>query len=142
MGLPPAKRLITKRNAEIKNQGIRIISAAKSRLFLKILSSERNFLLKNIIRVNDATAEKPNINIPLIIFAIICRFYTKNARMAAMEKLANTIVEKLKRTCAVCGNSITIDLHPNRKYSGGHYFGELSIDNKKIEYWECNRCFN
>ncbi|MEK6888384.1 MAG: hypothetical protein AABX14_05560 [Candidatus Aenigmatarchaeota archaeon] len=76
-------------------------------------------------------------------------------------------IRKLKRKCLVCGKSINIVVK-NREYSGGNYFGEIKLPvkpgeykkvgttkigrtkadvvkwtgkEKKIEYWECNKCF-
>ncbi len=73
----------------------------------------------------------------------------------------------LKRDCLICGKEIKIRLNKDRTYSGGHYFGKMNFPlgkgkylrigktdllgkevdivkwngkEKKIEYWECNKC--
>ena len=73
------------------------------------------------------------------------------------------------RKCVVCGSRVKIYSDNNGKYAGGHYFGELKLPiegtgkwkktgktkiggrsydvvdwtgkEKKMEYWECNACF-
>ncbi len=47
----------------------------------------------------------------------------------------------MNRKCVVCGSKLIIQLFPNRKYKGGHYFGKMTIDKDKFEYWECNKCY-
>lgn len=74
----------------------------------------------------------------------------------------------MKRKCAVCGKKLEIKVYKNRKYEGGYYFGKIDIPvgkgewrkigksqllgklvdvvewngkEKKVEYWECERCF-
>jgi len=51
-------------------------------------------------------------------------------------------MEKIMRECVVCGKKIIIELFVNRNYKGGNYFGKINLDNKLIEYWECDSCFN
>ncbi len=75
---------------------------------------------------------------------------------------------RIKRRCLDCGKYINITLDGN-KYSNGNYFGKFESPigpgkykkvgttkigrkkfdlvrwtgkQKKIEYWECNKCFN
>ncbi len=45
------------------------------------------------------------------------------------------------RPCSVCGSKIKILLEPDGKYSGGHYFGKMTVKKEKFEYWECNKCY-
>ncbi|HIG97606.1 MAG TPA: hypothetical protein HA230_04660 [Candidatus Aenigmarchaeota archaeon] len=52
--------------------------------------------------------------------------------------MGSVVNRKIKRKCLVCGKSITITLRGTR-YTNGNYF-EL-IGKEKIEYWECNNCF-
>lgn len=74
----------------------------------------------------------------------------------------------IKRTCSVCDKSIFVKVNPKTgAYSGGHYFGKIGtrlvgnrktvgeikildkhfpivnvrLGGKKIEYWECPKCF-
>ncbi len=75
----------------------------------------------------------------------------------------------LTRKCLVCGSRIRVKIRPDKSYSGGHYFGSFgdpikgtgeykktgsirisgkSHDvvkwtgkEKRIEYWECEKCF-
>ncbi len=46
----------------------------------------------------------------------------------------------ITRKCSICVAKIKISLEPSGKYSGGHYFGKMKIENEKFEYWECNKC--
>jgi hypothetical protein len=73
------------------------------------------------------------------------------------------------RTCVVCGKKIEIKLGAGGKYDNGYYFGVIDVPvgkgewkkigtskllggkhnvvkwtgkKKKVEYWECNKCFN
>ncbi|MDO8623657.1 MAG: hypothetical protein Q7R52_05420 [archaeon] len=73
------------------------------------------------------------------------------------------------KKCVVCGKKLNIKLNKDRIYNGGYYFGKVNapigkgkwkkvgktkllgkmIDvvkwtgkNKKVEYWECKKCFN
>ena len=73
----------------------------------------------------------------------------------------------IKRDCVVCGKKLTIKVEDSGKYSGGYYFGEVDAPiegtgewkqikekfermgivewtgkNKKVECWECEKCFN
>jgi len=42
----------------------------------------------------------------------------------------------------VCGKKLEIKVFRNRKYTGGHFFGKLSVGDKdKFEYWECDDCY-
>ena len=51
-------------------------------------------------------------------------------------------VQKLKRSCVVCGQELRIEVDENRHYSGGHYFGHLlPAKGAAGEYWECESCF-
>lgn len=80
-----------------------------------------------------------------------------------------TFLKPLIRKCLVCGKRLNIKLNKDRTYAGGHYFGKLAIPDtrnwkmkvirkvkignmkidivndppikKRIEYWECNRCY-
>jgi DNA-directed RNA polymerase subunit RPC12/RpoP len=45
----------------------------------------------------------------------------------------------LLRTCAICGREIKVALYSDGAYRGGHYFGKLTP--KKLEYWECPKCY-
>jgi len=45
----------------------------------------------------------------------------------------------MRRTCAVCGKKIEAILYSDRSYRGGHYFGK--VPDKKLEYWECPKCY-
>lgn len=74
---------------------------------------------------------------------------------------------KIKRRCLICGKNIYITFN-SRKYANGHYFGDIKLPfgsgeykklrttkigrhnldvvkwtgkEKRIEYWECNKCF-
>jgi len=77
-------------------------------------------------------------------------------------------MRKIKRECLICGKKIIVNLMKNGNYSGGHYFGkigtrligsgkvlkyakigkhkypvvDMKLGGRKIEYWECNECFN
>ena len=73
------------------------------------------------------------------------------------------------RKCIVCGKRLRITVEPNGHYSGGYYFGVVEFPigkgehkkigttkifdkkievvewtgrHEKIEYWECDACFN
>ena len=73
----------------------------------------------------------------------------------------------IERFCVVCGNKIMVNLHRDYSYKNGHYFGVMNIPvgdgrykeiskatktspgvvewtgkEKRIEYWECEKCFN
>ena len=78
-------------------------------------------------------------------------------------------MKTIERKCVVCGRKIIIRLKERGKYTGGHFFGKISIPidgtgkyktagsmmlagekvkvvkwtgkEKKIEYWECGKCF-
>ena len=55
----------------------------------------------------------------------------------------NVKLKNLIRYCTVCGKKLTITVHPNKTYKGGHFFGKIEIGRKKkAEYWECNHCYN
>lgn len=48
----------------------------------------------------------------------------------------------INRTCASCGKDIRVILYEDRSYRGGHYFGKMTLDNKKqAEYWDCPKCY-
>jgi hypothetical protein len=52
--------------------------------------------------------------------------------------------EKLEKICAICGRKINLFLYQDRSYRGGHYFGKVSLSvkqGKKVEYWECPKCY-
>ena len=77
--------------------------------------------------------------------------------------------KQITRKCVCCGRQMKIQLNKDRKYSGGHYFGKVSLPIKgtgkniitrtcrirgkefetfkwtgketKVEYWECNKCY-
>ncbi len=51
---------------------------------------------------------------------------------------------EISRKCLVCGKKLKISVDEKGKYSGGHYFGPLDDSEKKdkVEYWECEKCFN
>lgn len=50
---------------------------------------------------------------------------------------------EITRQCAVCGNKIAVKVFDDKKYIGGHYFGDLlASKNEKMEYWECNECYH
>lgn len=80
-----------------------------------------------------------------------------------------TFLKLLIRKCLVCDKKLKIKLNKDKTYTGGHYFGKLVIPDtknwkmkvirkikigdmkidivndlpikKRIEYWECNRCY-
>ena len=39
--------------------------------------------------------------------------------------------KRMKKSCAVCGTEISVILHVNRTYTGGHYFGKIPLHTKK-----------
>lgn len=74
----------------------------------------------------------------------------------------------IKRKCLDCGKQLKIKVYPDKHYHGGHYFSTLNVPvgkgeykevsksklfgkkvsvvkwtgkNKKVEHWECNKCF-
>ena len=48
----------------------------------------------------------------------------------------------LNRHCVVCGKKLNIIVYLDKTYKGGHFFGKIELDNnKKAEYWECNKCY-
>lgn len=51
-------------------------------------------------------------------------------------------VRMINRKCLICGKEITVKVYPDGSYEGGHYFGDIELDGKKIEYWECGECYN
>ncbi len=59
-------------------------------------------------------------------------------------------MKKIKRTCAICGKDLNIELdidNPTEEgkypYTGGHYWGNLFDGTHiKAEYWECDECYN
>jgi len=77
-------------------------------------------------------------------------------------------INEIERECIVCGRHLRISLENNGEYSGGHYFGKISIavgegeyrkversklldmevdvvewtgEEREEEYWECDDCF-
>ncbi len=75
-----------------------------------------------------------------------------------MNKSRKIIINRLKRTCAVCGKEIKVIIYKDRSYRGGHYFGKMEIpirkgkykkvdvvdwtgEKKEVEYWECSKCY-
>ena len=75
----------------------------------------------------------------------------------------------MERTCIVCGKKMKIHLFKNHSYNNGYYFGVVEIPvgkgkykkittaredkkefdvaewtgkKKRIEYWECVKCYN
>jgi len=55
----------------------------------------------------------------------------------------DTSTTVLDRHCVVCGKKMLIKVFPSKKYQGGNFFGDVEIDNdRKAEYWECDRCYN
>lgn len=55
--------------------------------------------------------------------------------------------ENITRQCAICGGDISVKIFPGGKYTGGNYFSTIDQTEKrsqtiKMEYWECNKCFN
>lgn len=85
-----------------------------------------------------------------------------------MNKSRKIIINRLKRTCAVCGKEIKVNIYKDRSYRGGHYFGKMEIpirkgkykkvgstilcnekvdvvdwtgEKKEVEYWECSECY-
>lgn len=49
---------------------------------------------------------------------------------------------EITRQCVICGNKIAVKVFADKKYTGGHYFGNLSADkNNEMEYWECDKCY-
>jgi len=54
----------------------------------------------------------------------------------------NVKLKNLIRFCAVCGKKLSIIVYPTKSYKGGHFFGKIEMGRKKkVEYWECNRCY-
>lgn len=49
-----------------------------------------------------------------------------------------TIVERLTKTCVICGRNLKVIIYSDRSYRGGHYFGKII---KSAEYWECPKCY-
>lgn len=78
-------------------------------------------------------------------------------------------MSKIVRNCSMCGEKIKINLDTKRYYDNGNYFGKIKIPiegtgknikigtdkidkhklgifkwtgkYKKVEHWECNKCF-
>jgi len=76
---------------------------------------------------------------------------------------------EIKRNCVMCGKSLMIHINENGTYNKGYYFGKIKVPvgegkyikvgttklfgkiidvvkwngkEKKVEYWECNKCVN
>jgi len=73
-----------------------------------------------------------------------CPFLFLGARISAMDITTETNITKIiNRVCAVCGKEISVIIHSDKIYSGGHYFGKLGNNRiQKAEYWECQSCFD
>ncbi|GEM_PF-4613011 len=39
--------------------------------------------------------------------------------------------KQIIRNCTVCGKKIKVTVYPDRKYRGGHYFGEIKTEKTK-----------
>lgn len=52
------------------------------------------------------------------------------------------ITKSFQKECSICGKNIKIVLHADSTYKGGYYFGMVNTEGKKIEYWECPKCYN
>ena len=52
------------------------------------------------------------------------------------------MTKTLKRTCALCGKKLTIVVNDDKSYSGGNFFGDLSVKGEETEFWECDECYN
>lgn len=50
--------------------------------------------------------------------------------------------------CVVCGKRLSVQIHTGGSYSGGHFFGKMTLSvgkkkqEEKVEYWECNACYS
>lgn len=78
-------------------------------------------------------------------------------------------IQKIYRTCLVCGKHLRITLYEDRHYRNGHYYTTLKVpvgkgeykqvgtskllgkktdivkwtgEEKEVEYWECNTCYD
>ena len=47
------------------------------------------------------------------------------------EKLSNSELLAIYRSCAICGENILIKLDDNDNYTGGHYFGKIPLSTNK-----------
>ena len=45
-------------------------------------------------------------------------------------------------TCAICGKLGTVEVDDNTRAIFGEfiYFGDMLIDGKRVDYWECKEC--
>lgn len=57
-----------------------------------------------------------------------------------MSNSKKKIIERLEKDCACCGKKIKVILYQDKTYHGGHFFGNI-LDNDKMEYWECPKCY-
>jgi len=48
------------------------------------------------------------------------------------------------KKCSICNKEIHVTIYPDRTYRGGNFFCKLDgeVKGEKIEYWECDKCFN
>lgn len=51
------------------------------------------------------------------------------------------IKKRLSKSCSICERNIRLVCYHDGSYRGGHYFGKFTIHKKRIEYWECPRCY-
>lgn len=57
------------------------------------------------------------------------------------------LARTMKKTCAVCGKEIEVELLPGGVFEGGHFFGIVEVpiegtgEKKEVEYWECPECY-
>jgi hypothetical protein len=55
--------------------------------------------------------------------------------------------KEITSQCVICGGNILVKVFPDGKYTGGNYFSSIDQAEKsgkatRLEYWECNKCFN
>lgn len=91
----------------------------------------------------------------------------KIMQKACTKNKISKVSKKIMRQCNVCGKYIKLTVFFDGNYSTGHYFGKIEVGDqyiptnqkitigkvkhlvyklignvRKLEYWECDKCYN
>ena len=50
-------------------------------------------------------------------------------------------IREVKIQCSICAKDFITKISPNKTYKGGNFFGKIGDKGKKVEYWECDKCY-
>ena len=48
-----------------------------------------------------------------------------------MPKFQKEIIERLEKTCSICGRKMKVIFYKDQSYCGGHYFGKIPLSTKE-----------